>query len=134
MAGVIPSLSLNESQVTNPSDQVAYIIRHAFHNPGWTSNFIEDQLVSMRKLRAMYTEDKTRFVSVLQSKLQHAIEQYQPTFVVTIKTEDSKKVPNAYKLIFTITNSLGECVLNMDSIRVVDGVLKLASDLQDDEV
>lgn len=133
MAGVIPSFSLNVSMITNPSDQVAYIIRHAFHNPGWTSSFIDDQLVSMRKLRAQYTEDKEYFINALQAALQRAIEQYQPTFIVSISGVNSKTVPNAYKLIIVVNNSLGECVLNMDSVRVVDGVLLLKSDLRENE-
>lgn len=131
MPGVIPSLSLNMPLITDPKEQVVYLLKHAFHNPGWTSSFIEDSLVSMRKLRAQYTEDKTKFTSALQIYLQNAIQRYQPSFRVEVSSRDVDV--NTYTLVIAITDSMNRLVLSTSDIKVIDGVIVLKTDTDNKE-
>ena len=67
--GVIPVLSINTDQLTKKEDQLAYLIRHAFYNPGWTSSQIEGYLVSIRRILAKSEYDRNEFANSLKQKL-----------------------------------------------------------------
>ena len=38
MAGVIPTLFVNQLEISSPADTLAYLLRFLFNNPGWTSS------------------------------------------------------------------------------------------------
>lgn len=117
--GVIPVLSRHLDQLTDPVDQIAYIIRHAVYNPGWTSNYIEPYLISMRKLFAENSHHLINMAKQLESKLSFTLtEMFGQTYRVTTKVYDINEVTKGVRVL--ITDSTGNLVLNTDDIRVVD--------------
>ena len=123
---VIPVLSINTDQLTKKEDQIAYIIRHAFYNPGWTSSQIEGSLISMRRLLAHYEYDRNEFVNGLKQKLELAVKHLYANMNVSV---DSVLLsPNTYKVVISITNDQGVPVLSSSNIKVVDNEIILDFD------
>ena len=123
---VIPVLSLNTDQLVKREDQIAYIIRHAFYNPGWTSSQIEDELVSMRRLVAHYELDKDEFVSMLRKKLELAIKHLYAELSVNVESYDVD--PTKYGVTISVVDSQGNLVLASNNIRVKDNKIILEFD------
>ena len=123
---VIPVLSINTDQLTKKEDQIAYIIRHAFYNPGWTSSQIEGSLISMRRVLAHYEYDRNEFVNGLKQKLELAVKHLYATMNVSV---DSVVLsPNTYKVVISITNDQGVPVLSSSNIKVIDNEIILDFD------
>lgn len=127
--GVIPTLFINQPIIDKDSELMTYLLKFSFFNPGWTSNWIEEQLVSMRKLRALHTEDIRAFPMALQDVLNSAVQNYNPQWkaAVTTKTIDTL----TYTLIISITDQDGVPVISSDSIVIKDGDIMLASELEE---
>jgi aspartate/tyrosine/aromatic aminotransferase len=83
---VIPVLSINTDQITKRDDQLAYLLRHAFYNPGWTSSQIESSLVSMRRLLAQYEDDPAEFANALKQRLEAAVQRLYAYCRVNVTT------------------------------------------------
>lgn len=128
MNSVIPTLSLNKDQLTTPREQIAYLIRQAFYNPGWTSSQIDYTLVSIRKYLAEHTEDSSRFIPALQNGLQAAITAYQPTYKVTVNAKTNSANSRAYTVVIRVTDENDTLVLQQDDISVENGILQLHTD------
>ncbi len=123
---VIPVLSINTDKLTKKEDQLAYLIRHAFYNPGWTSSQIEGALVSMRRLLAYYEYDRNEFANGLKQKLEQAVKHLYADHSVTVDT--TMLSPNTYSVSISITNAQGQPVLSSTNIKVVDNNIILQFD------
>lgn len=123
---VIPVLSINTDKLTRKEDQIAYIIRHAFYNPGWTSSQIEGYLVSMRRLLAQYEYDRNEFANGLKQKLELAIKHLYADLSVSVDTVMLS--PNTYSVTIAVTNAQGQPILSSSNIKVVDNEIILTFD------
>lgn len=121
MKTVIPSYSLYTDRVTDPHEQMAYLLSFAFMNPGSTSSQIEDMLVSIRKLLAECGHDKARFVTALESQLHSAVERYNPRYRTIVKADDISDI--AYRITVSIYDEYDQLVVNRNMLRVSDGNL-----------
>ena len=113
---IIPVLSLNTDRVITRDDQLAYLIRHAFNNPGWTSSQIEGSLVSIRQLLAQYENDRDEFVNALKQKLENAVKRLYAYCSVTVSSYDIS--PTQYGITISILDDGGQVVMSSDNIRV----------------
>ena len=123
---VIPVLSINTDQVVKREDQIAYIIRHAFYNPGWTSSQIEGSLVSIRRLLAQYENDKAEFVNALKQRLELAVKHLYADLFVNVDTYDI--TPARYGVRISISDSKGQLIMSSNDIRVENNEIKLRVD------
>ena len=124
---VIPVLGLNIDQLTRKDDQLAYLLRHAFNNPGWTSEQIEGQLVSIRRLLAEHENDPDEFVSALRQKLETAVKHLHASHGVNV-TYEKLGDHQHYKVTITIVDGNGTPVLSSDAISVKDNQIVLNTD------
>lgn len=124
--GVIPVLSINTDQLTKKEDQLAYLIRHAFYNPGWTSSQIEGYLVSIRRILAKAEYDRNEFSNSLKQKLELAVKHYYADHSVSVDTYLIS--PTTYGVTITIMDSQGQPVLSDKNIKVVDNEIILDFD------
>lgn len=119
-AAVIPVLSISQDQLIRPSDQIAYILRHAFYNPGWTSSYIEAYLISMQKLFAEchhnLEEMATRFTEKLRFTLK---EMYGSKYHVNMEIYTVDDFTKGVKIIISDNNQ--NLVLKSDDIRFSNG-------------
>lgn len=127
--GVIPTLFINQPIIKKDNELMAYLVKFSFYNPGWTSNWLEEQLVSMRKLRAQHTEDIREFPNALQEVLNNAVQRYNPQWKATVTSKPVDML--TYTLIISITDQNGTPVISSDSIVVKDGEIMLASELEE---
>ena len=123
---VIPVLSINTDQLTRPEDQLAYLLRHAFYNPGWTSSQIEGSLVSMRRLLAQYENDRNEFVNALKQRLEAAVKRLYATFSVNVDLYTVS--PVKYGITITVVDNRGVPVISSDAIKVVNNEIILEFD------
>ena len=123
---VIPVLSLNTDQLTKKEDQLAYLVRHAFYNPGWTSSQIEGYLVSMRRILAKCEYDRDEFIAILKQKLELAVKHLYADHSVSV---DSYMIsPNTYGVTISIIDGKGQPVLSYDTIKVENNEIILDFD------
>ncbi len=105
---VIPTLQAGVRQKidsTNIVDTCAYILRHAVHNPGYTSEYIEHKLVSLRKINAAHDSDpsgmapdfKAQLEAALLTATGHQIE-------VTVDYESNVGEPEKYTLSISLVD------------------------------
>ena len=127
--GVIPTLFINQPIIKKDNELMAYLVKFSFYNPGWTSNWLEEQLVSMRKLRAQHTEDIREFPNALQEVLNNAVQRYNPQWKATVTSKPVDML--TYTLIISITDQNGTPVISSDSIVVKDGEIMLARELEE---
>ena len=121
---VIPTLSLAKDQITDPREQIAYLLRHAANNPGWTSSYLEPYLISMRKLYADNNNSVEDMVSSLQGKLQYSLDQLQPaSYQVNVITYSVDELTTGITI--SIVDRHGNLVVSTDDIRVKDNVIYL---------
>lgn len=125
---VIPVLGLNTDQLTRKDDQLAYILRHAFNNPGWTSSQIEGSLVSMRRLLAQYEGDPAEFTAALRVRLETAIKHLYAQYSVNVSYYTI--TPKGYGVTITIVDASGTPVLSSNAIQVIDNRLVLNFDAE----
>lgn len=123
---VIPVLSINTDQLTRKEDQLAYLIRHAFYNPGWTSSQIEGYLVSMRRLLAQAEYDRNEFANLLKQRLELAVKHYYADHSVSVDTY--MITPTSYGVTISILDSQGQPALSDENIKVVDNEIILEFD------
>lgn len=123
---VIPVLSINTDQLTRKEDQLAYLIRHAFYNPGWTSSQIEGYLVSIRRLLAQSEYDRNEFASSLKQRLELAVKHLYADHSVSVDTYMID--PAKYGVTISILNSQGQPVLSYDNIKVENNEIILEFD------
>ena len=98
------------SVISNPADIVAYLIRHSLKNPGFTSSFIENDLISFRKLEAEYT-DKLNLIAIYQQQLQSVILRNLPTEALNVNVDWEDVDGFNYKLSIDVSDQTGTTIL-----------------------
>ena len=82
------------SVMTSPGDNCAQMINYLFHNPGGVSSFIEDELLSMRKLVGEYEQNPTALKGAIQDRIDDVLngrfpgERYYSTVELVDSDED----------------------------------------------
>ncbi len=121
--GVIPTLDLNHPVLTNRSDQMIYLLKFLMYNPGYVSSWMDDDLMSMRKSMAKYTEDPDRLVPALQQYLSSAVQRFYGDYSCVIDTIPDEGNPDNYTMVIHIRDNLGNDVVTLDKVRKDDSNL-----------
>ena len=125
---VIPVLSIGQDQLVRDRDQIAYILRHAFYNPGWTSSYIETRLISLQKLFAECHDNLDEMANRLIDKLRFTLnEMYNGKYSVDMEIYRIDDFTKGVKI--AITDSNQNLVLSSDDIRIKDGKCYIRSTL-----
>ena len=121
--GVIPTLDLNHPVLTNRSDQMIYLLKFLMYNPGYISSWMDDDLMSMRKSMAKYTEDPEKLVPALQQYLSAAVQRFYSDYSCVIDTIPDEGNPDNYTMVIHIRDNLGQDVVTLDKVRKDDSNL-----------
>ena len=108
-------------------DIAAYVVAFSLKNPGFTSSYIEDTLVSFRKIEAANPE-RSELVPAYQNALQSAIDKNLPNkgYVVHVSWEDIDGYN--YRLLIDITDPDGNSPLIVGKITVNENDIKIVFD------
>lgn len=127
---VIPVLTTGQDQLTRHTDQIAYILRHAFYNPGWTSSYIESYLISLQKLYAEANHDLLQMADMFRDKLTHSLkEMYGNRYHVNTDVYEIDEISKGVKIVIADNNQ--NPVLSVDDIRITDGKFYIKSTMGD---
>ena len=118
MPGVIPILDINGQVIENKSDKMIYLLKWLVFNPGWTSSWYDDKLMSMRRSTAEYAHDPERLVPALQRYISTAIKSFYSDYDCVINRIDDPNDPTVYSLEIKITDSTGIPVISLDRIKL----------------
>ena len=114
---VVPQLDINQPVAENNSDKMVALLKFLMFNPGWISSWYDNNLLSMRKSMAQYTEDSDKLVPAIQTRLNEAIKHYYPGYSCNIDIERDELNPADYSMIISIINEYGIPVIQLDRIR-----------------
>jgi len=129
---VIPVLSTGQDQLTRPVDQIAYILRHAFYNPGWTSSYLEPYLISLQKLYAESHEDLNQMIDRLREKLAFTLnEMFNNAYHVNMEVYEIDPFTRGVKI--GISDNNQNLVLSTDDLRISNGKFYIRSTTGDEE-
>ena len=129
---VIPVLSTGQDQLTRPVDQIAYILRHAFYNPGWTSSYLEPYLISLQKLYAESHEDLNQMIDRLREKLAFTLnEMFNNAYHVNMEVYEINPFTRGVKI--GISDNNQNLVLSTDDLRISNGKFYIRSTTGDEE-
>ncbi len=124
----VPTLAAGPVEVLeSTSDIVAYIIRHSLKNPGFTSSFIEDELVSFRKLEAEH-QNRDNLVRAYEQKLQDVIARNLPNDSVSVAVEWEDVDGFHYRLSIEVTDASGQNVLMVGKVTVAENDINIEFD------
>ena len=85
---VVPTLhNISTPMLTKLGDQLAYVIRFYFANPGRTSSNNEDEMISFRKLNAKYGNDPGEMCARSAAAIEAACRHYKDDARVSITYE-----------------------------------------------
>lgn len=116
---VIPTLGLGTQDLLNNREaMVWHIVLFTLINPGNTSDIMESQLVSFRKIEAEYEHNPDTIASEYAKGIQGIIFKYYPNdgIVVNILANNLEDVN--YGLSIEIIDGQGNNLLNLDSVTV----------------
>lgn len=130
MTGVLLTLHAGTSSIitaddTSKSDIAAYLIRHSLNNPGDTSSYLEDEIISFRKLEARYGYDKNQLAVQFALKLNEAINRYYPKDGIIVSIDTFTISDLKYGLTINIVNSNSESIISNGIIEISDDSVKL---------
>ena len=109
---VCPSLTLGvKDLIDQPSEICWYLVKFSLENPGFTSSFIEADLVSFRSLEANHKNDREGLAEAYQDKLSAAIRNYYPNQNYSVDVNPYDIDDLTYGLTITITDGEGVLVL-----------------------
>lgn len=129
---VIPVLSTGQDQLTRPVDQIAYILRHAFYNPGWTSSYLEAYLISLQKLYAESHNDLNQMVDRFREKMTYTLnEMFNGAYHISCTVYDVNPFTRGVKVAIVDNNQ--NPVLSADDIRISNGKFYIRSTTGDEE-
>lgn len=100
------------------TDIAAYLIEFMFNNPGETSDQIEDELISFRKLNAMYGNDQKLLAAAVGDQLQAILSKYYPDSGIVVSCDSHDIDASWYGLIINIMDNNGESILLTKNISV----------------
>lgn len=124
---VIPTLHNNSVPVIKDvSRQMAYIVRWYFANPGRTSSNNEDELISFRKLNAIYGKDPLTMCNQTQQALQRICSRYvnnvnvEVTFDMQDKKDRDGILQGTYTMTIRIADASGMPLIEDANIVITD--------------
>ena len=131
---VIPALhDISNPVLTKLSDQLAYIVRWYFANPGGTSSSNEDELISFRKLNSKYGRNPNDMCGVVADALEKICKRYTEDVKVECSyQEDYHRDPDeidprtgqgvlqgTYKMEIAITDTNGQPLIPHSTVRIL---------------
>ena len=134
MAGkpVIPVLSTGQDQLTRAVDQIAYLLRHAYYNPGWTSSYIETYLISLQKLFAECNNNLIDMVGRFKDLLTYSLNNmFDDKYSVTTELYTVNELTKGVRI--GIIDKSGNLVLKSDDIKISNGKFYIRSTAGEDE-
>lgn len=132
---ILPTLhNISTPSLKVLGDQLAYLVRWYFANPGGTSSVIEDDLVSFRKLNSQFGKDPALMCEKTAAALERACHRYAPDVTVTCTYKEEIKrssvefdpasgegiLQGTYKMEITISNGEGVPIIPMQTIRILN--------------
>ena len=114
----IMTLTIGKDVLTSKQDIIWYLIAFSLQNPGETSSIMEDELLSFRKLNALYGRDASSFAAIYERELTNAILRYFPNDNIRVIVEvEFSKTDASYKLILSVIDD-NNFVLNKGPVTV----------------
>ena len=114
---VIPTLNINDPVLESGADKMIYLLKFLMYNPGWTSSWYENRLLSMRRSMAQYTENADQLVPALENFLTEVIRKYYPSYSCSIKTTFEDDAHTKYSMDIAIRDGAGNIVISLDKIK-----------------
>lgn len=103
---ITPVLSTTAGYLQDVRDQIAALLRFVVMNPGWTSSYWEDDLVSFRKLSSAYEADRAELAGRLQSAVESVLKRMfaDQNFELNFSTGDLSETQETalYRISFDI--------------------------------
>lgn len=131
---VIPTLhDISNPVLTKLSDQIAYIVRWYFANPGGTSSCNEDELISFRKLNSMHGRNPSQMCGAVADALEKICHRFTDDVKVECSYEqDYHRDPEeidpltgqgvlqgTYKMEIRITTANGEPIIPHSTVKIL---------------
>lgn len=126
---VLPSLSNTSAPILSKIEDIAaYLIGWYFTNPGRTSSFIDDELISFRKLNSQYGNNPDQMVSMTEQMFSRALRRYDPdvsctcTYTKQNKFDEDGILQGTYGIEIEIHDQknnpvIPRCKISVDSVK-----------------
>lgn len=95
----IPVLHLGTVPVLRKRQDIcSYLVRHFFLSPGFTSDYVEDELVAFRTIEAEVGKDSNALADAVRNRLGNVLRRYFPegTTSLDVQVYDIKENPTKY--------------------------------------
>ena len=136
MPVIIPTLTAT-SYLTNPPDQIAYVLRHYAAGPKSNTDTYYDMTASLANTMSKYGQDRARMAKLVEMDLQPIFNRlYPPPAEVAISittadvpTNDPSILPTRYSIVVAVRVIIGSLVYSTTSrIAVNEGAITLPTD------
>lgn len=132
---VVPTLhNISTPVLTNLSDQLAYLVRWFFANPGGTSSNNEEELISFRKMNSLYGKNPGEMCERVADALETICRRYTSNVKVdcSYKMEEHRSsedidpvtgrgiLQGNYKMDISITDKEGEPIIPHRTIQIMN--------------
>lgn len=132
---VIPTLhNISTPVLRNLGDQVAYIIRWYFANPGGTSSNNEGEIISFRKLNSMYGNNPSTMCEQTENMLRAICRRFATGLIVEVSYKDEIRrssddidpvtgigvLQGTYKMEISVTDQYGIPVVPHSTVRILN--------------
>ena len=104
----IPVLHLGTVPVLRKRQDIcSYLIRHFFLSPGFTSDYVEDELVAFRTIEAEAGKDSNALADAVRNRLGNVLRRYFPedTTSLDVQVYDIKENPTKYGIKIEIADA-----------------------------
>ena len=125
---VVPTLhAMSTPSLSRPADVATYLIGWLFRNPGGTSSVNENEMVSFRKLVAVYGNQPNELASQITNMLETCMRHYFPAAGYTVPCQveykdgyssDEGVYQGNYGITITVQDSNGVSVVPVSNIVV----------------
>lgn len=104
----IPVLHLGTVPVLRKRQDIcSYLVRHFFLSPGFTSDYVEDELVAFRTIEAEVGKDSNALADAVRNRLGNVLRRYFPegTTSLDVQVYDIKENPTKYGIKIEIADA-----------------------------
>ena len=104
----IPVLHLGTVPVLRKRQDIcSYLVRHFFLSPGFTSDYVEDELVAFRTIEAEVGKNSNALADAVRNRLGNVIRRYFPegTTSLDVQVYDIKENPTKYGIKIEIADA-----------------------------
>lgn len=135
---VIPSLSNTSAPILSKIEDIAaYLIGWYFTNPGRTSSFLDDDMISFRKLNSLHGNNPEQVVSATERMFNLALHRYDQNVGCTVTYEKKNKfdedgiLQGTYGIVIEIHDAKGNpiiprCKISVDATK---NLMHISSDV-----